>query len=317
MAEIQFLKLTTKPTAQLAYRFFASTSTAKKPVLLTFLNGLGLPQVAWTPAITKLQELRKDAELPPILTYDRFGQGETETDPNDEGAPDPMHGHDAIAVVKDLRQLLSQVVSERLGVSDLDSVALVFAANSIGCAIARLYAQEYPGTVAGLLLLDSVLANSDFVSIFPDPDAEGFDPSTLPEGVTPDGLRQNRAGVGKVFHPSVGSKEGLSRKNLAQLLPASDAPILKGPGGHGPFLSVVGHDFGVFAEQSQNFGWAKQYSMEYTNPYWHAYNEGLAQLTQPERSKGPFQAPLSGHFIQKDNPEFVAKELDELLSKVL
>jgi hypothetical protein len=54
----------------------------------------------------------------------------------------------------------------------------------------------------------------------------------------------------------------------------------------------------------------------YTNPYWHKYNEGLARITASDRSKGPIQAEKCGHFIQKDDPEFVAHEIAELLQKL-
>lgn len=274
--------------------------------------------MSWLQAIAQLKELRQGTNLPAILTYDRFGQGQTtDRDPEDEKAADPMHGHDCLAVIHDLRQLISQITSEKMGESDVDSVALVLVANSIGGALARLYAQHYPGTVAGLLLLDSVLANSDFVSIFPDPDAEGFDPDTLPEGVTPPMLRGSREGVRRIFHPDNGSKEGLSRKNLRQLLPDSDGPVLQGPNGQGPYVTVVGHDFETFAEESAKMGQPQVMTRSYTNPHWHKYNEGLVKITEPEKSKGPLLAPNSGHFVQKDNPAFVAQELNEILTKIL
>lgn len=256
--------------------------------------------------------------MPSIVTYDRFGQGQTtDRDPQDSSTLDPTHGHDCVSAVRDLRQLLEQIASQKLGVQELNRVPLILVANSIGCALVRLYTQEYPGTVAGLLLLDSVLANSDFVSIFPDPDKEGFDASTLPPGITPDVLVDAREKVRKTFHPSVGSREGLSRKNLASLLPASDSPALQGLGGRGPFVTVVGHEFETFAEESEKMGHPKILTTTYTNPYWHAYNEGLAKITEEERSRGPLQAPNSGHFVQKDNPEFVAKELVRLLSRII
>ncbi|KAF5014211.1 hypothetical protein F66182_14881 [Fusarium sp. NRRL 66182] len=274
--------------------------------------------MTWLQTIARLKTLRNNANIPAILTYDRFGQGQTtDRDPKDEGAADPAHGHDCLEVVHDLHQLISQIIVEKMGVSDSTNVTLVLVANSIGCALARLFAQEYPGTVAGLLLLDSVLANSDFVSIFPDPDATEFDATSLPAGVTADALRESRESVRRIFHPDVGSKEGLSRKNLASLLPASDGPVLQGPDGHGPYVTVVGHDFEAFAEESIKMGHAKSLTTTYSNPYWHQYNEGLARITEAARSKGPVQAPGSGHFVQKDNPAFVAQELDEILSKVL
>ena len=54
----------------------------------------------------------------------------------------------------------------------------------------------------------------------------------------------------------------------------------------------------------------------YSNPLWHKYNQGLSQLTDPALSKGPFEAPGCGHFIQKDDPKLVVTELLELLDKV-
>lgn len=119
------------------------------------------------------------------MTYDRYGHGQiTDRDPADADAANPMHGHDYLAVICDLRQLLFQITLENLGVSNIDDVQLVLVGNSIGGALTRLYAQEYTSTVSGLILLDGVLANSDFVSIYPDPDASDLDASTLPNGGT-------------------------------------------------------------------------------------------------------------------------------------
>lgn len=317
----ELIRLTTKPTAQISYSFLPASRPlpSSNPTLVVFLNGLGLPQTSWTPAISKLIDLRSNANIPAILTYDRFGQGQTtDRDPQDEGVTDPMHGHDSISVINDLRQLIVQIATEKMGIVDIQNLALVFVSNSIGCALARLYTQQHPNTVAGILLLDSVLANSDFVSVFPDPDVEGFGASNaLPEGVTVENLRSAREVTKRIFHPTVGSKEGLSRKNLSTLLPKSDSPILKGVDGRGPYVTVVGHDFKTFAEHSEKMGIPKALSMIYTNPHWHEYNQGLSKITEPERSKGPLLAPNCGHFIQQDDPTFVAQELDEILSKII
>ncbi|KAL2832768.1 alpha/beta-hydrolase [Aspergillus pseudoustus] len=325
MADLQHITLTTKPSAQIAYTFHpatSSTATTTPPPLLVFLNGLGLPQASWFATIAKLKE--SNTPLPALLTYDRYGQGATtDRDPADADAEDPTHGHDALTVVKDLRQLLTQIATEKLGLDSaekLNTIPLILVGNSIGCALARLYAQTYPGTVAALLLLDSVLANSDFVSIFPDPDAPGFDASTLPEGITADALRGGREGMKRIFHPSVGSKEGLSRRNLAALLPHADSPVLVGPDdGKGPFVTVVGHDFEAFAKESARMGRGEELTLVYANPYWHLYNEGLVKIAGDEagRGKGPVQAPGAGHFVQKDNPDFVVQEILEILGKAL
>ncbi|KAL2213774.1 hypothetical protein CC79DRAFT_1327670 [Sarocladium strictum] len=315
----RFLRLATKPTAELSYSFLPGTGASPQGApLLVFINGLGLPQVSWTGVIHKLRELRPDS-CPPILTYDRFGQGQTvDRDPNDEGAEDPMHAHDCLAAVGDLRQLIKQIAAEELKVDDVDSLPLVLVGNSVGCALARIYAQQHKGTVAGVVLLDSVLANSDFVSIIPDPDSPDFNPSEpLPEGITVEQLREARAVLDRTFHPKNGSKEGLSRKNLAALLPHADEPKLPGiEGEKGPFLTVVGHDFETFAQGSLAIGMPYSISIHYVNPYWHKYNQGLARLTEGGRSKGPLIASAADHFIQRDRPHFVAVEVSEVLDKI-
>lgn len=63
-------------------------------------------------------------------------------------------------------------------------------------------------------------------------------------------------------------------------------------------------------------GTPKSLSMRYTNPTWHTYNEGLAKLTGPKSSKGPLQAKGCGHFIQRDDPNFVVDEILDLVDKV-
>ena len=58
-------------------------------------------------------------------------------------------------------------------------------------------------------------------------------------------------------------------------------------------------------------------NMKYLNPMWHAYNQGLAKITDKERSNGPLIARGCGHFIQKDDPELVVLLLADLLNKAM
>lgn len=122
-------------------------------------------------------------------------------------------------------------------------------ANSIGCAVARVFTQENPGLVVGIVLLDSIIANSNF-DFWPDPDAEGFDASQLPDDVNIDVLKHQRAKFKAIFSPDTKNKEGLDRRSLATLLPDSDKPKLIGPQGQGPLIRVIGHDFETFASES-------------------------------------------------------------------
>jgi pimeloyl-ACP methyl ester carboxylesterase len=260
-----FITLTTKPSAKLSYSFVPAAGSDHQP-LLVFLTGLGLPASSWIPTIASLASMTPH---PPMLSYDRYGQGlSTDRDPLDAKAEDPEHGHDCMDVVQDLKQLISQICSEKnLKVpgssenrSEVVEPPILFVANSLGGAVARLYADQYPFTVSAILFLDSVMADCDFVSIWPDPDADGFAEKNLPlpEGVTEEGLRETRARYRKVFHPVtgiMGKAEGLSRKNLAELLPDSDKPVLRfREDGMGPWVTVVGHGFDTFAKEGLKVG---------------------------------------------------------------
>lgn len=55
---------------------------------------------------------------------------------------------------------------------------------------------------------------------------------------------------------------------------------------------------------------------KYINPTWREYNKELATLTSSDKSKGPLVAEACGHFIQKDDPEFVATEVCDLLQRL-
>ncbi|PWY88084.1 hypothetical protein BO94DRAFT_535092, partial [Aspergillus sclerotioniger CBS 115572] len=259
--------------------------------------------------------------LPALLTYDRYGQGlTTDRDPADTSSPDPAHGHDCLSIIHDLHQLLKQITSIHLH-KPLHEIQLILISNSIGGALSRLYAQTYPGSVAGLMFLDSVLANSDFVNIYPNPDDPSFNSTSLPEGVTVDALHKTRAFMAKVFHPEtgvMGAAEGLSRKNLPTLLPSSNAPKLLGPGGKGPWVTVVGHEFEKFEEEFETMsGGERVLTREYLNPYWERYNHGLVGITEEGRGRGPLRAPGTGHFVQRDNPLWVAGEIRGLVVRVL
>lgn len=313
-----FIRLKTKPTSQLCFNLILPTPPHSSSILIVFVNGLGMPQLGWEQAIRKFQDL-DHGFTPAILTYDRFGQGKTEDrDPADEHAEDPSHAHDCMAVVADLHQLVTQILTEKMGVATTQQLPLLMVGNSIGCSIIRLYASTYPGTLAGAVFLDSTLTDTDFVSIFPDPDAEDFDSIKLPNEVNPENLREARRKMGSIFHPSIGSKEGLSRRNLITLLPRSDAPCLVGYGDEPMFVDVIGHDFRTFAESSyRDLKIPVEVIDSYMNPYWHRYNEGLAKLTVQERARGPVQAPKAGHFIQADNPSFVATRIEDMLVSIL
>ncbi|CAD6581833.1 MAG: hypothetical protein ASARMPREDX12_000679 [Alectoria sarmentosa] len=301
-----------KPTATVACSYVSGTDPA---VLVVFLNGLMTDKSSWVPVMSGIIRQRKSLaspEFPSMLAYDRYGVGMTEDrDPLDQGR-ERGHGHDCSNAADDLHHLISHFSNGSKLLSE-EKLRVVLVANSIGCAIARLYAEKYPA--AALLLLDSIMANSDF-DLWPDPDASGFDKRELPKDVSVEVLREQRAKFAVIFKPTVVNREGLSRRNLAKLLPHSDGPML-GTQSERPWVTVVGHDFDAFANESlRTMGTPIGLSMRYMNPTWHKYNQGLVHITDREKSKGPIFAQGCGHFIQRDDPDFVIKEALDLVDKV-
>ncbi|KAL8732262.1 MAG: hypothetical protein Q9166_002834 [cf. Caloplaca sp. 2 TL-2023] len=305
-----------KPGANIHYTFAPEKRHQNSPRrLVVFLNGLMTDKSTWLPVMANIMRKYGDHGYPALLAYDRYGQGLTEDrDPQDQGRG-KGRGHDVGDVVRDLQQLILQIDMDRMSESRWQ-LHLVFVANSIGCAVARLYAEWYPGFVEGLLLLDSMMANSNF-DWWPDPESKDFNPKEVPEDVTIEVLHEQRSKFATFFAPDVINREGLDRRNLAEMLPHSNKPWLQGPQGRGPVLTVVEHDPVKFASESlQSMGTPISLSMKYTNPIWHEYNQGLLQITDPNLSVGPIVARDCGHFVQRDDPSFVTDQLSLLLSRL-
>ena len=126
--------LSSKPDAPIAYQLFEGSSESS--LLIVFLNGLVLPQTGWNPTI----ELFRRTNLSPkpwMLTYDRYGQGDSPRDPR-ESLPnkEPGYAHTLDDVTDDLHELIHTVSPDRCS-------RIVFVNNSIGAHVARRYADRY------------------------------------------------------------------------------------------------------------------------------------------------------------------------------
>lgn len=94
---LKYLMIPTKPNAPITYSLWPGSgdpdSAKKSGRLIVFINGLLLPAAAWNPTIQMIQT--SGHLYPPMLTYDRFGQGfTTSRDPLDKtkGSHDFMDG---------------------------------------------------------------------------------------------------------------------------------------------------------------------------------------------------------------------------------
>lgn len=125
--------LPSKPGAAVAYELFPGDEASD--LLVVCLDGLGLPQTAWEPTIKIFQQSTLSPK-PWILTYDRYGQGDSDRDPRETWPEkDAGYAHTLDDVTDDLHELIQTVHPER-------SSRIVFMNNSIGAHIARRYADR-------------------------------------------------------------------------------------------------------------------------------------------------------------------------------
>ena len=293
------------------------TNSTTRPILVIFVNGLVIPQAMWLPTINLLKSSLTAAPVSvPIyaITYDRYGQGESVPQNDQQWKPEP---HDIVSAANELSDVITSLGADIFPIPS-PWPKIVMASHSIGVPLVRLHDERSWPRVHGHLFLDSNIANTNFVSLFPDPEADGFDASQLPHDTAIEDLQAMREKVGKMFRPSVPNPENLDRSSLPHLLPHSDEPKLHGPNDTAPFLTVVGHDPVAFAEEGLRLtGTPRGLNEMYMQPAWDEYNAGLLKLGQPERTKTLVIAKGSGHFVQRDNPQCIADEIVDLIRKVM
>lgn len=296
------IPLSTDTTSSISCAIFHPPAPIPSSPLVVFVNGLLTRSCDWEPTINSLTALPSP---PFILSYDRFGV------PPSDPVPTGRATNDISTAARDLGTLLEKVYPI---LSLLPSKApLVMVGSSIGCCIIRLFIgycaarttdnddgdsfKGYP--IAGVLFLDSYIANTDFISLFPPVSAN-----------EPEVLTRTRAIIARYFHPGVENPEGLSRSNAQELLPSASDPKLPGD----PKLIVVSHDPEYNAEDMVlRLDIDKACYLRYVQSAWDKYNEGLVQLSS--NGKG-VRAERSGHFIQRDRPDLVMREIEAVLSDV-
>lgn len=263
--------------------------------VVVFLNGMIAPQVSWHPVVQRVR-----AQLGgrfSMLTYDRFGQGMT-------GRRDPSTAHtefgsDLDEVVRDLSAIIAQIAP---------TADLVLVGNSIGCAIARRYTAQTPRRVGGIVLLDSIMANSDFADdIFPRPDAPGLSDADRADVI------KGREITRRMFSPDLLNAQGFDRRNMRGIMPTADGPVLKGLDGP-PLVRVLAHDPEYFARDSKERIGMPMRATKYMQDRWEEYSEGLTKLGKGDGGVRVVQG--AGHFIQVDKPQVVADEIVRMIEQL-
>ncbi|KAF8849788.1 hypothetical protein BDZ45DRAFT_708659 [Acephala macrosclerotiorum] len=277
--EKSFVPLTRDNSIQLNCSYYTSPARSiPRDTLIVYVTGIDSPGAIWYPTVDALLALEGSGNLPPMLNIDVPGRPK-------------RHGRDCLDAAHDIRDLVTQIGQQKLGVGEeaIDGLRIFFVASSIGAAICRLYAGAYPKTVSALIILGSTIANSDTISLFPDPQVPGFDVESLSDG----------------------------RGNLPSLVPCSNEPKIVGPSSRMPYVTVIEHDRAKFVEDTWRLvKLPKIMSQVYFDPQWHECNKGLARLTKEHLSKGPISKTGTGHLIHKDNPQFIAREIMEVIDKL-
>jgi pimeloyl-ACP methyl ester carboxylesterase len=273
------------PEAGLSYSLDDPTQ-GPDDVLVVLVGGLALPMQSWASTVSGLKQRIPDVS---ILAFDRWNRGKSTAPPlNRNGV------NDISTSANDLWLLLR--------ILNLEQRRLVLVGQSMGCAIIRMLAIQSPqANIVGVVFIDSMIANSDFTSVFPEP-TDDEDPA----------LTSTRQIITEKFHPSVPNPEGISRLNAAKLLPSACSPTLPTE----PYLMVLGHDPVYFAQSSEKItGTDAGMILRYLQPAWEVYNEGLTKLSRRAISAVRI-VPDTGHFIQVDRPEAVADAIEEVVRKV-
>lgn len=231
-------------------------STPARPILISFINGLMLPQSMWTSTLELLKStLTTKSPSDPAsihaITYDRYGQGESRPSSTEQPNWQPV-AHDMVDAARELAGVITCVQQQYFPQSG-PQPKIIMVSHSIGVPLVRIHGllqDEYRSKdVYAHLFLDSNMANNDFTSIFPNPDDDDFKAQELPDDTTVDDLRKLRQRTRAMFHPSISNSERLDRNSLKDQLPRADEPKLAGPNGRSPYLTVVGHDPVAFAEE--------------------------------------------------------------------
>ncbi|KIM93311.1 hypothetical protein OIDMADRAFT_137962 [Oidiodendron maius Zn] len=313
--EVGFAQLQSKLPARLSFTFNSGNGESMQDLLIVYLSAIDTPKKLWIPTMASFTTMRNQQDWPPMMAYDRFGIPPSDNDPHDAGKT-TEYWHDIPETVRCLRELIIYMTETRLQKRKLPQLILV--GNSMGCAIARLYASTYPGTVSGLLLLDPPpLISGGSRSFMPDTKSLDFNAADLPEGITTEMIdRAHENFLRSRFHHGSINKEGLNWRELStQIRP--DSPRLQGPGGVGPVITILRHEPNVFAKQFlKTTGTPLAITRTYHEPVWERASQFFAQATREGRCKGPIVVPRSGHFIPMDTPDVISVELCELLDRV-
>jgi pimeloyl-ACP methyl ester carboxylesterase len=245
-------------------------------------GGIGMDWQRVQPGIAKFAR---------VCTYDRAGTGWS-----DQG-PQPRTSQQ---IVKELHTLLGNAGVEG---------PYVLVGHSFGGVNMQLYASRYPDEVAGMVLVDSAIADKDFLRAmepsFPSPVWLKFlatiGVTRLP--YTLGGVTDERAAI------STHAKDNYELANYISSMGKSYEEVRAAP------MSL--EDKPLIALSAGSRGkMFPQFSQKGSDRFNEAWTESQADLTQASQNSKQIIAKESGHNIQYDDPELVIDAIRQVMEAV-
>ena len=231
------------------------------------------------------------AKFARVCSYDRAGTGWS-----DQG-PQPRTSQQ---IVKELHTLLGNAGVEG---------PYVLVGHSFGGVNMQLYASRYPDEVAGMVLVDSAIADKDFLRAmepsFPSPVWLKFlatiGVTRLP--YTLGGVTDERAAI------STHAKDNYELANYISSMGKSYEEVRAAP------MSLEDKPLIVLSAGSRGKMFP-QFSQKGSDRFNEAWTESQADLTQASQNSKQIIAKESGHNIQYDDPELVIDAIRQVMEAV-
>ena len=231
------------------------------------------------------------AKFARVCSYDRAGTGWS-----DQG-PQPRTSQQ---IVKELHTLLGNAGVEG---------PYVLVGHSFGGVNMQLYASRYPDEVAGMVLVDSAIADKDFLRAmepsFPSPVWLKFlatiGVTRLP--YTLGGVTDERAAI------STHAKDNYELANYISSMGKSYEEVRAAP------MSLEDKPLIVLSAGSRGKIFP-QFSQKGSDRFNEAWTESQADLTQASQNSKQIIAKESGHNIQYDDPELVIDAIRQVVDAV-
>jgi pimeloyl-ACP methyl ester carboxylesterase len=231
------------------------------------------------------------AKFARVCSYDRAGTGWSDS------GPQPRTSQQ---IVKELHALLGNAGVEG---------PYVLVGHSFGGVNMQLYAGRYPDEVAGMVLVDSAIADKDFLRAmepsFPSPVWLKFlatiGVTRLP--YTLGGVTDERAAI------STHAKDNYELANYISSMGKSYEEVRAAP------MSLEDKPLIVLSAGSRGKMFP-QFSQKGSDRFNEAWTESQADLTQASQNSKQIIAKESGHNIQYDDPELVIDAIRQVMEAV-